>query len=129
MLNPLRGARQQAQQTGFGFVAQGQYARMIQPALQTLAKFIAQPGQQISHAGASFGCLGASATRALALGTAQQFVKFLCCQFAMDVELLEQLPGRVKAHGCRNPGQISILRWQHMGLLVVQILDAVLYPA
>ena len=66
------------------------------------------------------------AALALGFGAAQQLVKLLRHQLAMGVELIEQMLHRRKTQRCGDPAQIGVLGWQHVGLLVVQVLDAVL---
>jgi len=60
------------------------------------------------------------------LGAAQQGVKLLCHQFALAVEFGQKWADTLKTHRLCNPIQIGIHRWQNVGLLVVQILNAVL---
>ena len=47
----------------------------------------------------------------------------------MRIELVQQLRRILEAHGAGDPVQVMVLGGQHMGLLVIQVLDSVLYPA
>ena len=129
LAHPLRGARHQPHQSGAGFLPQRQDPWMIPPMCHPRPKVGRQLRQQLvefRRAGARL----AAAAFALTLGTAaQQLVKFLRHQLAMGVELLQQQVGRGVAQGLGDPAQVVVLRGQHMGLLVVQVLDAVLHLA
>ena len=54
---------------------------------------------------------------------------FLRHQLAVGIQLVQKGAAVGVAHGAGNPGQIVVARGQHMGLLVVQVLDAVLHLA
>ncbi|MPM86619.1 hypothetical protein SDC9_133709 [bioreactor metagenome] len=69
-------------------------------------------------------------TVAALLGVAaEQGVELLCHQLAVLVQLVEKAAGIGIAQGAGNPQQIIVACGQHMGLLIVQILDAVLHLA
>ena len=57
----------------------------------------------------------------------EQRVKLLGDQFTVGIEFAQKGTGPGETHGGSNPFQIGIGGWQHMGLLVVQVLDAVLH--
>ena len=57
---------------------------------------------------------------------AQQGVKFLRHQFAVGVQGVQKTATVGMAHGLGNPGQVVVAGGQDVGLLVVQVLDAVL---
>ena len=95
----------------------------------------AQQRRQLFEQGFEFGrygdvCLGAIAAIAL-LGfvAAQQGVEFLGHQFAMHVQGVQESAAVGVAHRLGDPGQIVVARRQDVGLLVVQVLDAVLHAA
>ena len=50
-------------------------------------------------------------------------------QFTMGIERMQKTAAVGVAHGAGYPGQIVIARGQHMGLLVVEVLDTVLHTA
>ena len=76
-----------------------------------------------------FGRFAAVAALAVLVSATQQFVKFFCDYFPVRIKLVQQLRRILKAHGAGDPVQVMVLCGQHMGLLVIQVLDAVLYPA
>ena len=61
--------------------------------------------------------------------TAEQGVELLRHQFAVLVELVQKAAGIGIAQGAGNPQQIIVACGQHVGLLVVQVLDAVFHLA
>ena len=128
--HPQRAACQQAQQARTRVLAQCQHPRVLAPAQQPGAQIDGQLFQQfikIRRAGVGF---GAVASVALFVGTVvQQRVELLRHQFAVAVELVQQLARGGVSHAVCNPLQIGVLRRQHMGLLIVQVLDAVLDTA
>ncbi|MNS70235.1 hypothetical protein D3C72_1035760 [compost metagenome] len=126
---PLRGALQQHHQAGLASVAQVGVAGIALPLLDALA----HAARQLGEHGVQFrGCrgLGAAALAgAAALGIAQQFVEFLGHQLPMGIELVQEGAFIVVAQGSGHPVQVVVARGQYMGLLVVQVLDAVLHLA
>ena len=60
---------------------------------------------------------------------AQQAVEFTGHQFAVRIKLTQKTRRTPKAHRVRYPVQVIVARRQHMRLLVVQVLDAVLDTA
>ena len=73
--------------------------------------------------------LAAVAGLAFLLAAAEQRIEFLRHQFAVRVELVQQGRHAGQAHGGGHPVQVVVLCRQHMGLLIVEVLDAVLDPA
>ena len=84
--------------------------------------------QQVVQLGRGIGFFACSAATPFATRlTAQQAVKFFGHQFTVGVQLAQKKAAIGKTQCLCNPGQVIVARGQHMGLLVVQILDAVLH--
>ena len=130
---PLGGALHDAEQPRAGLVAQVGHARVVTPLGHAFAKVFGQLFQQAFQLGRWRGrCLGAAAAAAAALlflVAAQQGVEFLRHQLAVGVQLVQKGAAVGVAHGAGNPGQVVVACGQHMGLLVVQVLNAVLHLA
>ncbi|OYX04179.1 MAG: hypothetical protein B7Z15_17785 [Rhizobiales bacterium 32-66-8] len=87
-------------------------------------------GQLIKQIVKLLRCRAGAMAAALALGfTAEQLVKLASDQLAVRVEFAKKLAAIAKAQSRRNPAQVVITGWQHMGLLVIQVLNAVLHAA
>ena len=127
-LQPLAGARDQARQARTRVFPQGHDARVARPrgdALAQLRRQLLLHGFQIGRCPRG---LRPVAALALAAGAAEQGVEFLRDQLAMCVELMQEGAAVGKAHGARDPAEVMVASHQHVGLLVVQVLDAVLDP-
>ena len=84
--------------------------------------------QQILKLGRGIGFLTCPTAASLARRLAtEQAVELLGDQLAVGVQLAQKQAAISKAEGLRNPGQVVVARRQHMGLLVVQVLDAVFH--
>ncbi|MPM43079.1 hypothetical protein SDC9_89752 [bioreactor metagenome] len=133
--HPTRGALHQAKQPRARLVAQRLHARAVAPFGHALAHL---RGQLLDQR-VEFGRGRALAVAARAAATAAVALLFLVVTAEQDVELLRhQLAVRVElaqkaaaphAHGVADPAQVFVRGGQHMGLLVVQVLDAVLHLA
>ena len=128
LVHPLAGARHQPHQPRARLFAQGQHARVLAPGRDPVAKGGGQRFEQFVQA-LRGGWLVAVAAFAFFFGAAQQLVKLLRHHFAVGVELVQKLVRALETQGAGNPGQVGVLGGQHMGLLVVQVLNAVLHLA
>ena len=129
LVEPVAGALHQTGQAHASILAQGQHAGVVAPRGHFGRK---AGGQVFEHALQIFdGCaLRAGAAFAIARGRrAQQGIKLLRHHLSVVVELVQKRTGVAKTQGAGNPGQVIVLRRQHMGLLVVQVLNAVLDAA
>ena len=131
-LQPLRGALQQAHQAAARLVAQRLHARVVGPLLQALVHAL---GELRQH-GLDLGQLVAFAAAPLALAAAlawriaaQQSVELLRHEFAVRVQLAQKRAGAVVTQRAGDPVEVGVVGRQDVGLLVVQVLDAVLDPA
>ena len=124
---PAGGALHQPGQAGARVFAQGLHARVRAPLRDARAKAFGPAGRQLLDQLAKL--LHAVAVFVAALadgGAAQQLVKLTGHQLAVCIQLDQKGPAVGKAQGLSDPGQVIVARGQHMGLLVVQVLDAVL---
>ena len=129
---PLRGALHQPEQAGAGFIAQAADAGVAAP----VGHLAGQHGRQnfdqvfniLRRGRAACSGLGGAAfvVVALLLIAAEQGVELLRHQFAVLVKLVQKGAAVGKTHGAGNPQQIVVACGQHMGLLVVQVLNAML---
>ena len=129
-LQPLAGALHQPPQAGARGVAQRLHARQFAPFVQA---FVHAGRKQGLHAvqirgGGRGGFLLAGAL-AVRRALAQQAVKFLGHELAVGVQLAQEIAGAAKAQGAGDPVEVGVVGRQHVGLLVVQVLDAVFDPA
>jgi len=131
VFQPLRGALQQARQAAARFVAQRQHARVLGPVGHAFAHPVGEGGQRGTNVGRGHARLAVGVFLAAFAGrvAAQQAVEFLRHEFAVRVQLVQKRAGAVKAQRARDPVQVFVLRRQDVGLLIVQVLDAVLDPA
>ena len=127
LTQPLGAALHQFEQAGARFVAQRQHARVGAPVGQALLEGAVQHvqgGVQVQRYRTGFALdVAAIARRRRA---AQQRVKLVRHQLAVCVKLGQKRAGVCATQGLGDPGQVAVGRGQHMGLLVVQVLDAVL---
>jgi len=89
-----------------------------------------QQGLQLGRWGR--GSAGAATAAAVALFFAratQQGVELLRHQLAVGVQLVQERAAVFETQSLGDPGQVVVARGQHVGLLVVQVLDAVLHLA
>ncbi|KAF5288817.1 hypothetical protein FQR65_LT20891 [Abscondita terminalis] len=132
--HPLGRALHQAEQPGARFVAQTLDAHIAAPVGdvrgQRLGQLLHQAIDLAWRALAGRSRAMAAARAALWRGrAAQQGVELLGDLLAMGVELVQEGTGIGIVHGAGNPVQVVVARGQHMGLLVVQVLDAVFHTA
>ena len=121
---------QQAHQAAPRIVAQRLHARVVGPLCQALAHRATEVHQhrvQFGMLACGFAVL-AVANFAFAVA-AEQDVELLGHHFAVRVQLTQESTGRGMAQGLGDPGQVVVTRGQHMGLLVIEVLDAVLHLA
>ena len=129
--HPLRGALHQAEQARAGFVAQAGDARVVTPFGDARRQPRRQLGNQVidllrrghGERARTVAIAGTALRRRIA---AEQGVEFLGHKFAVGVELVQEAAAVGVAHGLGNPQQVVVARGQHMRLLVVEVLDAVL---
>ena len=81
--------------------------------------------QQVAQLGGGGLRRGLATTFAFALA-AQQLVKLRRHQLAVRVQVVQKRAAVTVSQGVRNPGQVIVTGWQGVGLLVVQVLNAVL---
>ena len=132
--NPLRGALHQPQQSRARFVPQRQHTRVGAPMAKPLSELALKQRQRCFKVqGRACPCVagvcGTFALRTSARCAAQERVKLMRHQLAVGVELGQKRTRTWKRHGLCQPSQIRIVRGQHMGLLVVQVLNAVFHLA
>ncbi len=127
--NPLRGAHHQSRQPGAGVFTQRQHPGVVAPARHAVAKLSAQLRQQFIKVAGAQRWRRCTATPAFLVSTAQQRVKFLRHEFAVAIEFVQQGAAVGQVHGQGNPIQIRVRSWQDVGLLVIQVLDAVFHLA
>ena len=136
---PLQRLLHQAQQALACVGAQRGDARVLAPGRQALGErrvLVAQQRQQGCQviAGQRWRGLGlcgvvGRATVFAGFFTAEQHVELACHHVAVQQQIVQKAAGIGVAQGLRNPQQIGIVGGQDMGLLVVQVLDAVLHAA
>ena len=102
---------------------------MISPQRDALAKALGQLFEQGCEIGHGRLAAAARATSAGFLVAAQQRIEFLRHQLTVGAQLAQEGATVVVAHGMRDPRQVFVMGGQHMRLLVVQVLDAVLDTA
>ena len=125
VLQPLGGALQQAHQAAACIVAQSLHTRVGWPLRQALADAAREnPGHVVQ-----FGRLALAIFAVAAFAftvTAKQGVELLCHHFSVCVQIGQKCTAAGITQGPGNPGQVVVAGGQHMGLLVVEVLDAVL---
>ena len=130
IVDPRVGALQKFEQALQAVVAQGADARLLTPMHHALAQAWVQVGQQGGQIDVVV--LGRAALAvAMAVGfccvtQAQQSVKLMGHQFSVRIELAQEITAVTKAQGQCHPIQVFVVGGQHMGLLIVQVLNAVL---
>ena len=99
---------------------------MVAPAGYAGAKTIGQLLQKLSEFGwRGDWCAGSATGFAVGLASAKEGVKLLCHDLAVAIQLSQEWSRPGVPHGQCHPGQVVILGRQHMGLSVVQVLNAV----
>jgi len=129
VFQPGAGALHQPGQAGAGVLAQRQHARVFAPVGHLGGKRRRQLRQhrlQIFHRGARLAV--AALAVAAAVGRAEQRVELLGHGLAVGIERVQEGTGVGKAQGAGDPGQVVVAGGQDVGLLVVEVLDAVLHP-
>jgi hypothetical protein len=126
----LRRARHQPRKPRAGVLAQRQHPRMALP----LGDAFAQQGWQLFQQRLEVGrraaaALGAGAALALAARRPQQRIELLRHQFPVGVELVQEGAAIGETHGPGDPAQVIVAAHEHVGLLIVQELDAVFHAA
>ena len=133
LFDPGAGALHQPHQPGAYVVPQRLHPRVFAPLGHTGAEQGGQLWQQrVQLARRRCGTFGAAAAAfgALLLVVAsQQSVELLRHQFAVGVQVVQERAQAAVAQGLGDPQQVVVAGGQHVGLLVVQVLDAVLDPA
>ena len=126
--NPTCRAGHQAHQAHAGLIAQGYEARVDAPCRNARTKTYWQLAQQVFQIGRCSlpGAMAVFACRRIA---AKQCVKFLSHRLTMTIKLGQERVCFGVTHGAGDPGQVVILSRQHMGLLIIQILNAMFYLA
>ena len=125
LFQPLGGALQQAHQAAPRVFTQSLHARVGGPQGQALAN---AAGKHLCHA-RQFGrvTLPVFTGAGFALPVAaQQGVELLRHHFSVGIQVAQQRTRPCVTHGVGHPVQIVVASGQHMGLLVVQVLNAVL---
>ena len=129
IVNPRVGALQEFEQTLHAVITQRAHAWLLRPMAYALTQTRVQVRQQRRQIHVIvFRCAAFAFAVAVGFGffaQAQQAVKLLRHQFAVAVELCQEVAHITKAQGQRNPIQVFVVGGQCMGLLVVQVLNAV----
>ena len=133
----LHRARNQARQTQLGVVAQQRHARRrtenLQPCRHRRRLRLDEGGtvDRLRQTAAVAACAGGGARRRRA-PVVQQRVELRGDELAVGAQGVEQFAGvggAGQAHRAGEPGQIGVVGGQLVGLLVVEVLDAVLEAA
>ena len=96
------------------------------PQRHPLAKLFWQMGQYFLKINA-LGCRFPAATGfAVGVAATEQRVEFLGYKLAVGVQQAQELAGINTAHRLRDPVEVVVLRRQHVRLLVIKVLNAVL---
>ena len=127
-MHPLASACDQPAQPEARVFAQCQHPRVVTPDGNPVAEIRRQLVQQLIDGRYGSACLAAVAAFAFLFTAAtEQRVKLLCDQFTVGVELAQEQASAWEIHCACDPAQVMILSGEHMGLLVVQVLNAVFY--
>ena len=124
-LHPLHGALQQLRQALARLLAQRQHARLAGQLFQATAQF-----RRHGVGVAQVQCMAVRCICRRRAGPrrrlAQQLVNFRRHTLSVGGERGQEISRFSEAQRARDPVQIFARRGQHMGLLIVQVLDAVL---
>ena len=102
---------------------------MLAPLHNAVTELPRQLGQHFIKVSNARGVGCATTSLALLLGTTQQSIKLLGYEFAVAVQFMQKGTTVCKSQRQRDPLQVGVGGGQYVGLLVVQVLDAVLHLA